>query len=261
VKKTILIIVVSALLLYSAQAFATYYKWTDEKGKQWLTDYPNPKKANKKVVTEAARDKLDVHESSTSGPVNRIEKKNEGSGNFLVPDDTRKKIENISGVNLSGISGATLSLIAVFAFALIAALYFYFSFCLFLIARRLAIPDAWMAFVPIVNLLVLIRSAGMPQWWMALMVIFMLLTLIPVLGLIFYILFNVCFVYFWMLIAHNLGKNRWLGLLMIVPVANIIFPGFLAFSKTSAPPETETVNAATNVPGETMQDSSPDRWP
>ncbi len=45
-------------------------------------------------------------------------------------------------------------------------------------------------------------------------------------------LFMTAFVtYLWMCITHNVGKNRWLGLLMLVPVAMLVFPAYLAFSK------------------------------
>jgi hypothetical protein len=35
-----------------------------------------------------------------------------------------------------------------------------------------------------------------------------------------------------MCITENLGKNKWLGLLMLLPVINFVFIGTLAFSKT-----------------------------
>jgi hypothetical protein len=259
VKRTILIIVVSALLFYSAQSFATYYKWTDEKGKEWITDYPNPKKVNKKAPAEAVKNKSNAQESAPSGFEDRTRKNSEGKGLLFIPDDIRKKIDNFAGVHLPGLSSSTVILIVCLAVCLIVVFYLYLSLCLFLIARRLAISDAWIAFVPDINLLTLVRAAGMPQWWTAIMFILMFLTLTPVFGIIFSLLFDACFVYSWMLITHNLGKNRWLGLLMIVPIANIIFPGFLAFSKERELPEPEA--AAPSNPGKTMQDFSSDRWP
>ena len=35
----------------------------------------------------------------------------------------------------------------------------------------------------------------------------------------------------WMSISENLGRNKWLGLLMLLPIANFIYIGVLAFSK------------------------------
>jgi hypothetical protein len=34
-----------------------------------------------------------------------------------------------------------------------------------------------------------------------------------------------------MCISENLGKNKWLGLLMLVPIVNFVWLGILAFSK------------------------------
>jgi hypothetical protein len=264
VKRTIILIAVSALLLYSAQSFATYYKWTDEKGKVWITDYPNPKKANKKADTAKAKDKDDTQQS-LADLEGRVLKKSENSSSFLVTEDIRRKIEGISGADLSSVSASTISVIVILVLVLLVVLYLYFALCLFLIARRLAISNAWIAFAPVVNLLILIRSAGKPQWWMAIMVVLMLLTVMPVFGILFSLMFDVLFVYLWMCVTNNLGKNKWLGLLMIVPVVNIIYPGCLAFVKDRAPSETEAeaeaVTAITNAPGETMQDFSSDRQP
>lgn len=39
------------------------------------------------------------------------------------------------------------------------------------------------------------------------------------------------FTYLWMRICKRLGFSQWLGLLMIVPIANLVLPGVLAFSK------------------------------
>ena len=41
-----------------------------------------------------------------------------------------------------------------------------------------------------------------------------------------------------MCISENLGKDKWLGLLMLVPIANLIYLGILAFSKQDSSSET-----------------------
>lgn len=51
-----------------------------------------------------------------------------------------------------------------------------------------------------------------------------LLMLIPIANIVFMALV-------WMEIAKARGKESWLGILMVVPVANFIIPGYLAFSK------------------------------
>lgn len=39
-------------------------------------------------------------------------------------------------------------------------------------------------------------------------------------------------VYLWMCITENLGRNKWLGLLLLVPIAGFVWMGILAFSKS-----------------------------
>jgi hypothetical protein len=98
-----------------------------------------------------------------------------------------------------------------------AVFYFYSSLCLFLIAKKLDVPAAWLAWIPIIQVWTFFQSAGKSLLWI-------LLFFIPFVNLI-------VAVYLWMCIAENLGKNKWLGLLTLVPIANLILPAVLAFSK------------------------------
>ncbi len=98
------------------------------------------------------------------------------------------------------------------------ALYIYFSLCLFLIAKKLNVPAPWTAWIPVVNLWTFVSAAGKPWWWI-------LLLFIPIVNAIVGI-------YLWMCITENMGRSKWLGLLMLVPVANLVLLGILAFSKT-----------------------------
>jgi hypothetical protein len=95
--------------------------------------------------------------------------------------------------------------------------YLYFSLCLFLIARKLNVAGAWMAWVPILQVFTFISCAHKPVWWF-------LLLLVPIVN--FFIT-----IYLWMSIAENLGREKWFALLMLVPVVNLIYMGVLAFSK------------------------------
>ncbi len=100
------------------------------------------------------------------------------------------------------------------------AVYLYYSLCLFLIAKKLAVHAPWTAWVPIVQLWTFVISAGKPGWWT-------LLFLVPIVNLFIGI-------YVWMCITENLGKNKWLGLLILVPLIGILYPGWLAFSRTES---------------------------
>lgn len=94
--------------------------------------------------------------------------------------------------------------------------YIYFSVCLFMIARKLNVSGAWVAFVPILQILTFLSSASKPAWWI-------LLFFVPVVNVIIPI-------YLWICISENLGRDKWLGLLMVVPIVNLVYLGMLAFS-------------------------------
>jgi magnesium-transporting ATPase (P-type) len=109
-------------------------------------------------------------------------------------------------------------IIVILAFVLL--FYLYFSFCLYRIAKRLNLDEAWAAWVPILQLWPLVTAAGKPFWWI-------LLLFIPLVNAFL-------IVYLWMCISEHLGKSKWLGLLMLVPIANLVLPGYLAFSQSEA---------------------------
>ncbi len=113
----------------------------------------------------------------------------------------------------------TAAFLSMFLFALILT-YLYFSLCLFLIARKLSVPAAWVAWIPIIQVWTFLASAGKPGWWA-------LLFLVPVVNLIIP-------VYLWMCIVENLGREKWLGLLMLVPIVNFVYLGMLALSGSAS---------------------------
>ncbi len=112
--------------------------------------------------------------------------------------------------------------VAVFAgvmmFALIISLafYVYIAIALMRIAKKTGISNGWFAWVPILNVILMLQIAKKPMWWL-------LMFFIPGVNIVFTILV-------WMEIAKAVGKPEWWGILMIVPVANLIVPGYLAFS-------------------------------
>lgn len=94
--------------------------------------------------------------------------------------------------------------------------YVYSSLCLMKIAQRLNEPNAWLAWIPFVNVFLMLKLAEKPLWWF-------LLSLLPPISI-------VIFVIVWMRIAVRLGKPEWWGILVIVPGVQIIVPGYLAFA-------------------------------
>jgi hypothetical protein len=120
---------------------------------------------------------------------------------------TAREIENVRAMGM---------LFSSFFLYIVLLLHLYFSLCLFLIARKLNVGTAWLAWVPILQVFPMLASASKPWWWV-------LLFIVPFanLGVIIYV---------WMCITENLGKNKWLGLLIVAPFVGFFYPAVLAFS-------------------------------
>lgn len=101
--------------------------------------------------------------------------------------------------------------------AVLAVLFLFFSLCLFLIAKKLEVSAAWTAWVPLLSLWAFVASARKSGWWIVLL-------FIPVVN--FFV-----GIYLWMCICENLGRNKMLGLLMLLPLVNLVWLGILAFSR------------------------------
>jgi hypothetical protein len=95
-------------------------------------------------------------------------------------------------------------------------LYVYTALALMTIAQKTNTENGWMAWIPIVNIVLMCNIAKKPVWWI-------ILCLIPLVNLVIYIIL-------WMGIAEARNKPSWWGILLIVPVVNLIVPGYLAWS-------------------------------
>jgi hypothetical protein len=139
----------------------------------------------------------------------------------VPPDKTHPKFPSSGPLKTGIAAGGLMALIAGLGFFLVVLAivpYVYVCLCLFLIAKKLFVPSPWIAWVPIAQVWTIVTSAGKPWWWM-------LFLLVPIVN--FFV-----GIYFWVCITENLGRNKWLGLLMLLPVINVVFLGILAFSKT-----------------------------
>ena len=101
-------------------------------------------------------------------------------------------------------------------FVIFVVFYVYMAICLQTIAKKTNTADAWLAWIPIANCILMLNIAHKPIWWIVLM-------LIPLVNIVIAVIV-------WMEIAKVRGKPEWWGILMIVPVANLIAPGYLAFA-------------------------------
>jgi hypothetical protein len=111
---------------------------------------------------------------------------------------------------------AALGAIMMVFFLIAAAFYVYVSLALMTIAKKTNTPNAWLAWIPIVNIILILNIAKKPLWWF-------ILCLIPLVNIVIMIIL-------WMAIAEARGKPSWWGILIIIPLVNLIVPGYLAWS-------------------------------
>jgi Family of unknown function (DUF5684) len=97
-----------------------------------------------------------------------------------------------------------------------AAFYVYMALALTTIATKTNTPNGWLAWIPIVNLILMLNIARKPVWWF-------ILCLIPLVDIVIFIIV-------WMAIAEARHKPNWWGIFMIVPLLNFIVPGYLAWA-------------------------------
>ena len=103
-----------------------------------------------------------------------------------------------------------------FLFVIFIAAYIYFALALQTIATKTNTEKAWWAWVPIIQVILMLNIAKKPVWWLVLL-------LIPLVNIVIGIIV-------WMAIAEARQKPNWWGILVIVPVVGIIVPGYLAWS-------------------------------
>ena len=94
--------------------------------------------------------------------------------------------------------------------------YVYIALALQTIAQKTNTDNAWLAWIPIANIVLMLNVAKKPIWWI-------ILFFIPLVSLVMAIIV-------WMGIAEERGKPNWWGVLLIVPVVGLIVPGYLAWS-------------------------------
>ena len=106
--------------------------------------------------------------------------------------------------------------ILVMVFVLI--LYVVMAISLMKIAKRTGTENAWFAWIPILNLILMLQIAKRPMWWL----IFFLVPILNIAGIVMQFII-------WVDIAKRLGKTAVFGVLAaLIP---IIFMPYLAFSE------------------------------
>ena len=93
--------------------------------------------------------------------------------------------------------------------------YIYVSLALQTIATKTSTQNGWLAWIPVINIFLMLDIAKKPLWWF-------ILFLIPVVNIVMAVIV-------WMGIAEARQKPNWWGILTIVPIANLVVPGYLAW--------------------------------
>ena len=104
------------------------------------------------------------------------------------------------------------------------AMYIYCAIALMKTAQKLGAENAWYAWIPILNLVLLFKLGEQNPW-------LILLMLIPGIGAL---IVGILAIIATMKICEKRGYDKLLGLLMLVPIASLILWGMLAWGKKSA---------------------------
>lgn len=134
-----------------------------------------------------------------------------GAGALLLPVIANAQDENPSALPFA--IGAGIIMVCVVFMVLF---YVYFALALQTIANKTNTENAWFAWIPILNAILILNVARKPLWWL-------ILLLIPVVNIVVAIIV-------WMGVAEARNKPNWWGILTIVPLVGIIVPGYLAWS-------------------------------
>jgi hypothetical protein len=126
------------------------------------------------------------------------------------------------------------------------AFYLIFAALLFMIAQKAGVSLAWLAFVPLANLYILVKCAGKPGWWLILLFILNVVavpaTLVAggmlgswmIASVILLFIFLVDIV-IWLLVslgvARQRGKSALWGVLFFIPCTNPIALAYLGLSR------------------------------
>jgi|WetSurMetagenome_2_1015567.scaffolds.fasta_scaffold671752_2 hypothetical protein len=104
------------------------------------------------------------------------------------------------------------------------AIYIYHSLALMAMAKKLKVANGWLAWIPIANIFLMTQLAGISGWY----TLMIFASWIPFVGGLAVAVFMV---WMWWKIAGKLGFPNWYGVLTIIPIANLIIVGIMAWGK------------------------------
>ncbi len=225
-----ILIALFSLLTVRETSSGKVYKWTDKEGNIHITDHPPPnsdKKQGTEVLTEDVPDiTFDKDLPQTLFP-------------FLLSQAKKISLRYEKALKtLYGLPSSDAALFFIIAVILV-ILHCYYALCLYLFSRKMGIRSAWLAWIPLVNSFLLVDAGGKSWWWA-------LLFMLPIAGIIpplvsltpVFIATGIVIItdlvligIIWMRICYYLWLDKRLGLLIFVPVAQLILMGYLAFKQ------------------------------
>lgn len=132
----------------------------------------------------------------------------------------------VGNLGMAGLWAAIAGFLLLF-FVVAVAFYIYSAFVLMAIAKKTKTPNEWMAWIPILNIYLMTQIGKTPVWTMWGLLIF----LIPLFNYLSGPVTIVLVAYWWWKIAEACKKPGWWGILMVIPIVNLIFMGILAWGK------------------------------
>ncbi len=108
--------------------------------------------------------------------------------------------------------------------------YVYSALALMTIARKTKTEPAWLAWIPLANIYLMGLIAKKEQIGIA-AIILSILSAIPIVGFLAMLANIVLTIILWVGIAQRRGYSSIMGILMIIPLVNLVIMGVLAWGK------------------------------
>lgn len=142
----------------------------------------------------------------------------------MVTIEKLLKTSMLNNMNNETFIGAILMAGFFFLF-IFAAFYIFFAFVFMALVKKTRTENAWHAWIPILNLFLMVRIAKL-QWWWGL--IFILTMFLPGIGGLVAMILSV---FIWWKISEAVGKPGYWGVLMMLPFVNIVLICIMAWGK------------------------------
>lgn len=210
--------ILGLILSLSVFSFATFSVYAQEDRQLTTDDYS--------VTSEYDYEKL---YESLEGLGNSNESLDDLTNNFEY-DSLSAEEQAAAEAMIAMFGGAFLFVFIIFGIFLLIK-YIVMSWTFMVIAKKMNIKDAWLAWIPLINFVLLNRMAGISEWAI-------LLIIFPGVNAIY---ICVVMVLATMKACEKFGLEKMLSLLMLLPVVNLFFLGYLAWGKHK-PKTAEVVN-------------------